>query len=176
MINPLKIFIVSGISILLFSCTKADDSKTAGESDTVKTNQTTPVTETPTVTTNDEKQTTSLIDETADKQQGEIRVNFPEGLNYTTTGASISGFGDQRIFVFDAKEGTTLSATVMPRNGDGNVRIAQIISPSGNADGPFGTDFKYKMSETGLWKIVISENQMAGEPWQGEFILTLKLD
>lgn len=56
-----------------------------------------------------------------------------------------------------------------------NIRIAQIISPSGKAEGPFGVKAKFDFNESGDWTIVLSENQMSGDPWKGEYKLMISI-
>jgi len=81
-----------------------------------------------------------------------------------------------RHVVFSLKNkiaNATLSASVKPDEREGNVRIAQIFMPDGTADGPFGPTMEYRLTQPGNYKIVVSENQMAGDPYNGNFTLTV---
>ena len=55
----------------------------------------------------------------------------------------------------------------------GNLRLAQIVMPDGNMDGPFGTDSIVPLTQFGGYTLRFSENQMSGEPWSGDAIITL---
>ncbi|HRE39793.1 MAG TPA: hypothetical protein PLG90_00535 [Ignavibacteria bacterium] len=106
---------------------------------------------------------------------GAIRITFPVGATEVSLNGKITGFADQITYVFEASKGQKLNSSVMPIPKNGNIRISQIISPSGNADGPFGNNMSYNLNESGDWKIVLSENQMAGDSWEGEYKLTVKI-
>ena len=112
--------------------------------------------------------------EHSDKSGG-IRVNFPVGATQVTLNGTISGFSEQKTYVFEVSKGQKLTASVKPGTSNGNIRIAQIISPSGKADGPFGDKMTYSLNESGDWKLILSENMMSGDPWKGEYFLTLEI-
>lgn len=63
----------------------------------------------------------------------------------------------------------SLHATVTPEEASGNVRFVQIILPDGKADGPFSRELRYATPQTGTYQLRISENQMAGDKWKGNF-------
>lgn len=104
-----------------------------------------------------------------------MRVKFPAGTTKVTLNGSINGFGQQITYVFEASQGQKLTAFVKPQTSGGNIRIAQIISPGGNADGPFGDQVIYTLKQSGDWKLVLSENMMAGDPWKGEYSLSIEI-
>ncbi|GAA4780686.1 hypothetical protein GCM10023231_04790 [Olivibacter ginsenosidimutans] len=83
--------------------------------------------------------------------------------------------GKHIVFSFDVPKPGKLQASVKPDETNGNVRIAQIFMPDNTADGPFGMDMSYDLKQTGKYRLVISENQMAGDPYNGPFTLTIKL-
>lgn len=105
----------------------------------------------------------------------DIRVEFPVGSTQVTLNGNIKGFGQNIPYVFEVSKGQKLNAIVKPKTGEGNIRIGQIIDPSGKADGPFGDQMTYKLNESGDWKLVLSENMMSGEPWAGEYLLTIEI-
>jgi len=82
--------------------------------------------------------------------------------------------GRHVVFSFDIKEHVKLHATVKADEPVGNVRIAQIFTPNNSADGPFGQEMEYDLKEPGSYRLVISENQMAGDPYNGPFTLHIK--
>ena len=104
-----------------------------------------------------------------------IRVNFPAGATQVSMNGKISGFGESVTYLFEVKEGQTMTASVKPQSGKGNIRIGQIIFPSGKADGPFGIQMTYPLTESGDWKLILGEDQMAGDPWEGEYVLTVEI-
>ncbi len=184
--------IIITISLLLNGCTKKDEKP---ETETKKTETTTPpVTTTPPTNTTTEKKENAnpsseekkeskepeKKEELRDKS-GAIRVRFPAGSTEISLNGKINGFGDKITYVLDAKKGQGLYARVIAtyanENPNSNVRIAQIISPSGKSDGPIGikTIKDYDLTESGDWKIVISENQMSGNPWKGEYTLQIAI-
>ncbi|MGK9125977.1 hypothetical protein M1D52_19720 [Olivibacter sp. SA151] len=83
--------------------------------------------------------------------------------------------GKHVVFSFNVKNLGKLSASVKPGEPNGNVRIAQIFLPNNVADGPFGPTMEYNIKEPGVYRIVVSENQMAGEPYNGPFTFSLKI-
>lgn len=159
------------LSIYFYSCGQKND-KTQSSGNTskdttskVQTQQTTPG-ETP---------KTSVEKSEQNKTSEGIRVKFPVGSTLVTLNGNIDGFGQQIIYVFEASKGQKLNASVRPIKSQGNIRISQIYIPSGQADGPFGEKMTYDLTENGDYKLILSENQMAGEPWKGEYLLTIEI-
>ncbi len=88
----------------------------------------------------------------------------------------IAGLEDKVVFQFNALAGQNLSADISQTDTiPANIRINQIISPSGAADGPFGIQAEYPLTETGTWQIIVAESLMNGEPYTGPFTLTFQL-
>lgn len=56
-----------------------------------------------------------------------------------------------------------------------NLRLSQIVLPSGTTDGPFGQKTWYNLANPGTYQLIFNENMMAGEPWSGEAIISLTL-
>ena len=104
-----------------------------------------------------------------------ITVKFPTGSTQITLDGNINGFGEKISYEFEASKGQTLNAFVKPKDGEGNIRINQIIFPDGKADGPFGDKMTYKLTESGNWKLILGEDMMAGEPWKGTYLLTIEI-
>lgn len=84
--------------------------------------------------------------------------------------------GKHIVFSFDVSKPGKLKATVKPDAANGNVRIAQIFMPDNTADGPFGMEMTYDLEQTGKYRLIISENQMAGDPYNGPFTLNVKVE
>lgn len=83
--------------------------------------------------------------------------------------------GKRVVFSFETKILGKLSATVKTAQPNANVRIAQIFMPDNSADGPFGREMEYNLKEPGMYRIVVSENQMAGNPYNGPFTIIVKI-
>lgn len=79
------------------------------------------------------------------------------------------------VFVFDSDTANRLSVKISSPDSLANLRINQIIDAKENADGPFGKELDYKIQEKGLHHVIVSENQMAGNPWGGRLKFELKL-
>lgn len=175
--------IIIAVFLFLTGCSKKED-KT--ESNSKKTETTTNTTTEPVTTTEkkesanpsaEEKKVTieaEKKDELRDKS-GAIRVKFPAGATQVTLNGKINGMGEHITYVFEVKKGQQLNASVSSKDKNANIRIAQILTPSDEGDGPFGQSVKYNFDKSGDWKLVLSENQMAGDPWKGEYNLTISI-
>ncbi len=62
-----------------------------------------------------------------------------------------------------------------PGTATGNLRLSQIVMPDGNMDGPFGTDMTVSLAQIGGYELRFSENQMSGDRWSGNAIITISL-
>jgi hypothetical protein len=179
-----SLLLVFAISFLtLFSCGQKDDkSQTSGTSNNEGRQS----------TTAEQTNKESAVQPSHDPEMGDtdnpeskkrertntsdgIRVNFPTGATQVTLNGTIDGFGDKKTYVFEVSKGQMLTASVKPKTSDGNIRISQIINPAGVADGPFDNQITYTLNESGDWKLILSENMMAGDPWKGEYFLTLEI-
>lgn len=85
-----------------------------------------------------------------------------------------TGLGSPQTIKIEATKGQKLTAT-LSTPGEANLRINQIISPSGKADGPFGRSLSYDIDETGEWNIIVGGSLMQGDDYTGEFTVKVKL-
>lgn len=124
-----------------------------------------------------QQQATETTDDTAKEPQAPA----PEEI---TLGISQSGHleldftkesGETISFKFNNNEFKQMSAKLTSKDKAANIRFMQIVMPDGKADGPFGTEVDYELSQNGDYRLLVNENIMAGDPWGGEFTLTLKL-
>lgn len=101
-----------------------------------------------------------------------IKINFPAGATEVSINGKIDGLNSV-TYLMDVSKGQTLIGSIeaVSEAGkeQGNIRFSQIITPSGKADGPFGSSIKYDLTVAGVWKLIVSENQMSGDPWTGDF-------
>ena len=78
---------------------------------------------------------------------------------------------------FINSEASSLRATIdFLGSSTGNLRLAQIVMPDGNMDGPFGVDSTVNLAQKGGYELRFHENMMSGDPWSGEAIITLMLE
>ncbi len=56
-----------------------------------------------------------------------------------------------------------------------NLRLAQIVMPDGNMDGPFGTDTTIMLNQFGGYELLFRENMMSWDPWTGDAVITVSL-
>lgn len=68
-----------------------------------------------------------------------------------------------------------ITAQLIPKDKDLNIRFSQIIMPDGQSDGPFTRSIKYELKQKGLYKLIISPNHMADGKKSGDFLLQLKV-
>lgn len=79
------------------------------------------------------------------------------------------------IVEFNPGDSTRVDAWLTSRDSLANVRFSQIFMPDSTADGPFGRELQYKLTQRGTYRLRIGENMMAGDPWAGVFLLRLEL-
>jgi len=77
--------------------------------------------------------------------------------------------------IFNSPDYTKLTGTLSSRDSIANIRFSTISLPTGNTDGPFGRDITYNLPVKGDYILSIHENQMAGDPWAGDFEVTISL-
>ncbi len=77
---------------------------------------------------------------------------------------------------FNSQDYTKMTARLSSKDSTANVRFAQIAMPNGDMDGPFSTIISYDLSIKGDYLLFIHENQMAGDPWSGDFDVNISLD
>ncbi len=94
-----------------------------------------------------------------------------------THNSRLDSLGDNKTFVFEAAAGQSIKANIILADSTQapNVRFNQIISPSGEAEGPFGNTLTFELKETGKWTLIIGESLMVGEPYVGEFTLSMEV-
>ena len=59
----------------------------------------------------------------------------------------------------------------MPDDKAANIRFTQIAKPDQTFDGPFGRELSYSVKKPGRYALIIGQNLMAGDPWDGKFRL-----
>ncbi len=83
---------------------------------------------------------------------------------------------DQVVYIEFVADGyKEMTAKLSSPDSLANVRFSQIILPDGTMDGPFGREINYKTPVNGVYKLSVHENMMAGDPWEGDFRIGIKL-
>ncbi|MDR2953586.1 MAG: hypothetical protein LBV43_00720 [Prevotella sp.] len=78
--------------------------------------------------------------------------------------------------VFDSQDFKKMEATLSSGDSGANIRFARIIMPDGKTDGPFGATISRELTANGRYVLDVHENEMAGEPWGGDFEIIVSLD
>ena len=114
----------------------------------------------------------------SDSLQSEIKPNNDSAKNRLSPGKDTLVFNlkmdsaNQHVIVpVSITIGDSLFATLISRDNKANIRISQIGFPDSTFDGPFGRKINYKIKDTGNYKIIIGEDMMAGDRWNGKFEL-----
>lgn len=102
-----------------------------------------------------------------------ITIRFPKDNSGVTVTGKLNGINKPVTVIIPVLHAGELSALLTTEDPIANIRIDQILMPDGKADGPFGRRLVRKISKTGTYKLIISENQMQGDEWKGKFMLKL---
>lgn len=76
---------------------------------------------------------------------------------------------------FNSQDFTKMTATLSSKDSTANIRFNQIVMPNGDMDGPFSSTISYDLPVKGDYLLFIHENQMAGDPWSGDFEISISL-
>ncbi|MCD8031456.1 MAG: hypothetical protein LUF85_11725 [Bacteroides sp.] len=83
---------------------------------------------------------------------------------------------DETIYLeFNSDGYDRLQARIFSADSLANLRFSQIVLPNGNTDGPFGGRMDYMLPIHGIYRLLIHENRMAGDPWGGYFTVEINL-
>jgi hypothetical protein len=89
--------------------------------------------------------------------------------------ATVSGvlkMPPQHVIVnVDIKQGKQLFAILHTHGPNANIRINQVVTPDGKADGPFGKSVIRPILKQGMYKLIIGHNLMADGASEGKFDL-----
>lgn len=103
-------------------------------------------------------------------EDGVIRVEILNGRSKTVV---CKESGKTVSIEFDAKGYRKVYGNLYSKDKQANIRFSQIVMPDGSADGPFSQDIEYDLPEDGVYKILVGENMMAGDPWGGDMKVQL---
>ena len=101
--------------------------------------------------------------------QSDIMDLFP---GEDTLGFALKMDAGQHVTIpLDIHSGDSVYAKLMSDDSMANIRFTQIALPDQTFDGPFGRELIYGIRDTGRYALIIGQNRMAGDPWQGSFTL-----
>lgn len=121
----------------------------------------------------DSTQTVKANTIVAEANDSVIHISFPKDSTHTTVSAKMKGINRPVTVYIPVKQGKQLTVSIAPEDAVANVRINQIFTPDGKADGPFGKELKRAIKQRGTYKIIIGEDLMQGDEWKGRFLLTV---
>ena len=104
-----------------------------------------------------------------------IYVRFLPDSTATTMAATLQKNSPVNFYV-DVQSGKKLKATLQLISPKLNARINQLFTPSGKADGPFGSQLDYPIIERGMYKIIVGRNLMAEGLPAGDFSLRVSVE
>lgn len=119
---------------------------------------------------NESSQTHALTNDSS------ILISFPKDSTWVTVNAKMKGVNHPVAVYIPVKQGKHLTVQILPDDSAANIRINQIFTPDGKADGPFGRELKQQLHQQGTYKLIIAENMMQGDEWKGNFKLTVKVE
>lgn len=73
----------------------------------------------------------------------------------------------------DVLSGDSIFGKLMSGDPSANIRFTQIALPDQTFDGPFGRELTYGIKTPGRYALIIGQNIMAGDPWNGSFMLNV---
>lgn len=76
---------------------------------------------------------------------------------------------------FDSGTANLLDARITGVSDTANIRFNGIVMPGGASDGPFGRSMEYDLARKGMYRLLIGESLMQGDPWGGDFTLEIRL-
>ena len=78
-------------------------------------------------------------------------------------------------FILDTDTANKIKLKISTQDSTANLRISQIIDSNGISDGPFGREAEFSIVQKGKHQVIVSENQMQGDPWGGRFTFEAQL-
>jgi hypothetical protein len=100
-------------------------------------------------------------------------------LSATGEPLTISGFlskpGDVVTYSIKISKMGKLIGKIKVDTQPANIRFNQIVTPTGQSDGPFGQDIEYTLTEKGIYKLLIGHSLMAENAHVGPFLVSLTL-
>ncbi|MEO8710509.1 MAG: hypothetical protein ABI405_00230 [Parafilimonas sp.] len=106
------------------------------------------------------------------RQDGDTLLTVDLNNNKASVRAYLGGIGKHVTLVIAVTAGDSITAEIIPEDDTANIRFNQIYIPAGKTgkyDGPFSRNISYPITAKGNYKLIIGENLMAEDNWQGNF-------
>lgn len=144
-----KLLLCTLIAFIIFGCDQSGDSKKT------------------------ENQTKDIIDKVIyPSDSGAVVLNLNDGH---VKDRIYKKEGEHIYIEFNSGEYSRLYGLLSSEDSLANIRFAQIFMPDGTMDGPFGREIRYDLAKNKEYKISVTENMMAGDPWAGIFMVEIRL-
>lgn len=114
----------------------------------------------------------AIIDARADST---IQVAFPVNDSSVVLLGELKTANQEITANVPVQDKRKLTATLLPPDSLPNIRFAQVIRPTGEADGPFGTSVSIPTPQNGTYKLRISHNLRTEAALTKEFKLRVVL-
>ena len=79
--------------------------------------------------------------------------------------------GEHITIPVDVLSGDSIFGQLRSDDKSANIRFTQIALPDQTFDGPFDRELSYRVKKAGRYALIIGQNMMAGDPWNGKFTL-----
>gem|GEM_PF-1421678 len=121
----------------------------------------------------------TTVQEDSTKKENSIKlakdtITLPALKDSIVATAYLQGMGKHVTMIVPVNSGDSLKAEIIAPD-TANIRINQVYTPSGKADGPFTRKLSFPVKEHGSYKIIVGENQMAEGEWKGEFRIKISV-
>ena len=109
-----------------------------------------------------------------------LAIENNEILPFSSKVNKIIAFGTKKegepfAFNFDVTTQTKAFIKIITEDPTANIRVNQVILPDQESDGPFGKDVEFPLYQGGMYKVIIGESLMQGNPFNGNFKIEIEL-
>ena len=108
----------------------------------------------------------NMRDNSADLKSAEKAVSFDDGR--LVKHMEIRTGHTDTIFIF-VRRADSVRVKIKTPSDTANIRISQLFSPNGKADGPFGKELIHRFIDSGQYYITVNENRMVGNRYTGPY-------
>ena len=108
----------------------------------------------------------SIKDDADSQKTAEKKVSFDNGQLIKRM--EIKSGQTDTIFI-SVHQGDSIRIRITTPSDTANIRISQLFSPNGSADGPFGKELTYHFVDSGRYYITVNENRMVGNRYTGPY-------
>lgn len=84
--------------------------------------------------------------------------------------------GERDTISFEINKPSLVKMKLSVPGDSGNIRISQLMMPSGEMDGPFGKTYERHLDAVGTYQVIIAESMMAENPYTGDYHLKIGVE